>query len=184
MIVVMCKGSVIPLLSDQPLEKDECTVEEVAWHLANLNRYTGGAGGYSVAQHCCLVSQLGSGSQFAKLIHDAHESIIGDVATPVKAALDHLGNGAWAKIEIMAAKRIRRKYGMPVHLPKEVHECDLLARQIEVASLFTPEVQRRFRTQGLDPIYGHKHQIEDIWDADKAFRTYMDFHIRLSGGLI
>jgi hypothetical protein len=74
------------------------TIEEVAHSLARINRFSGHTRtprGYSVAQHSCLVSEhLPPDLQFEGLMHDAHESIIGDISSPVKWALEHLGGGA------------------------------------------------------------------------------------------
>ena len=65
---------------------------EIAFALAHLNRFTGHAGPYSVAQHCVEGCEylLGLGERAAAwhfLLHDAHEAYLGDMATPLIAAL-------------------------------------------------------------------------------------------------
>ena len=66
---------------------------DVAESLARLPRFIGHvrAGPYSVAQHSVIGADLlareDEGLAAAFLLHDAHEAYLGDVATPVQAAL-------------------------------------------------------------------------------------------------
>ena len=62
--------------------------------LARIARFTGHvrSGVYSVAQHCCLGSDLflrrdDAEAARAFLLHDAHEAYLGDIATPIAQAL-------------------------------------------------------------------------------------------------
>ena len=85
-------------------------IEVVAHALAQINRFTGHASRpYSVAEHSLLVCDivastgLGCHAQMAALLHDAHEAITGDVATPVKWAL----GTAWLMFENEHAAAVR-----------------------------------------------------------------------------
>lgn len=68
---------------------------DIAEALARLPRFTGHvrSGPYSVAQHCCLAADAAleetRDARIAAyvLLHDAHEAYIGDIATPVAAAM-------------------------------------------------------------------------------------------------
>lgn len=64
---------------------------EIGHSLSQINRFTGHATRpYSVAEHSLLVLSLARNEyasdelQFAALMHDAHECIVGDMATPHK----------------------------------------------------------------------------------------------------
>lgn len=72
----------------------EVTLTDLATGLARIPRFLGATRGdhaYSVAQHSVLVAQLLQHAPLplrrAALLHDAHEAILGDIATPVKRAL-------------------------------------------------------------------------------------------------
>lgn len=69
-------------------------IEDIAWHLAFINRFCGATlRPISVAEHSLLVAEIlerDAGVRDpmllrAALLHDAHEAYTGDVATPVKA---------------------------------------------------------------------------------------------------
>lgn len=63
-------------------------IDVLAEALSYINRFTGHVGAYSVAQHCCYVSDvLPSELQLSGLLHDVHEAYIGDISSPVKSAL-------------------------------------------------------------------------------------------------
>lgn len=78
---------------------------DVAIALARMPRFTGHLAEdvphYSVAQHCCLVSdRLPLDLRLAGLLHDAHEFVLGDRAAPLKRALEALGGAdAWDVLE-------------------------------------------------------------------------------------
>lgn len=123
------------------------TLSEIAHSLAQINRFTGHARRpYSVAEHSLLVlgiaSHLGAAPdvQFAALMHDAHECITGDVASPIKHEL----GAAWARFEEQQQNLLLAHYGL-----HEVHQrhrsflrhCDLVALATERRDLmpFDPE---------------------------------------------
>lgn len=88
-------------------------IEVIAHSLAQINRFTGHAARpYSVAEHSLLVCDIvaanghSAAAQLAALMHDAHESLCGDMASPVKWALD----AAWLALENPLALLVCKDY--------------------------------------------------------------------------
>lgn len=78
------------------------SLAEMAHALAHINRYTGHAcRPYSVAEHSLLCADIAHAmgatklQELCALMHDAHECITGDVASPIKQVL----GSAWALFE-------------------------------------------------------------------------------------
>lgn len=153
--------------------KIKIPIEDVAWSLANINRFNGHVGRYSVAQHSCLVSDILGGS-FCGLMHDGPESITGDIQTPVKNALNLIGNGIWREFENGITKRFCYHWGVTFPYPQQVHEADALALRIEVACLMRPEAKAAFMKAGIEPLYGSEHTIHEVWSEDRAFTEFME----------
>jgi hypothetical protein len=147
-------------------------IADVAYSLSNVNSFNGHLGQYSTAQHSCLVSDLLGGS-YCGLMHDGHEAICGDVSTPVKNALNLLGNGVWREFENAIAKRFCHYWGVTFPFPEEVHKADHLSRRIEVASLASNEMKTSLRKLGLEPLY-NEWMIQEVWTPDRAFNEFMD----------
>ena len=91
------------------------SIEVIAHSLAQINRFTGHAvRPYSVAEHSVLVCDivagmgLGPAAQRAALMHDAHECLCGDVASPIKWAL----GTAWMAFENPLALLMRKHFGL------------------------------------------------------------------------
>jgi hypothetical protein len=81
-------GKKIFLMSPTPSQWD---IPDIAWHLAGLNRYTGGSR-FSVAQHCVVASRMAAEHYpdnallpARMLIHDVAEAVYGDMSAPLKA---------------------------------------------------------------------------------------------------
>ena len=126
------------------------SLPEIGHSLAQINRYTGHAiRPYSVAEHSLLVLTFAREDfaptvvQFAALMHDAHECIVGDVASPIKAELGPV----WAAFEWTHQRHLLEQYGLLEVYTRHKHQIkrwDLMALATERAQLtrFDPEVNR------------------------------------------
>lgn len=105
-------------------KQDAICIEDIAYHLANINRYTGAGHQYlSVAQHCVLVSELVP-RKYALwgLLHDASEAYMNDLNKAVKSQRELLPYKAIENIVIAA---IVKKFGLyPLIEPKAVKKVD------------------------------------------------------------
>lgn len=120
----MLSGRRLDLLDPTPLDIE---IEDIAHGLSFVARWNGQTRGdwpYSVAEHALLVETLFSRMQpeapakwqLAALLHDAPEYVIGDMISPVKAAV---GPGYGALDERLTAA-IHLRFGLPTVLPADV----------------------------------------------------------------
>ena len=120
----MLSGRRLDLLDPTPVDIE---IEDIAHGLAFVARWNGQTRGdfaYSVAEHSILVEQIFTLQnpdapvkwRLAALLHDAPEYVIGDMISPVKAAVGP-DYGALDD-RLMAAIHIR--FGLPASLPKTV----------------------------------------------------------------
>jgi len=85
--IITYTGKAFDLLNPKP---EMVCIEDIAHSLAYQCRYTGHTREfYSIAQHCVLMAMNSDlpGDPMAKLMHDADEAYIGDIARPWKALL-------------------------------------------------------------------------------------------------
>ncbi|MDH4449912.1 MAG: HD domain-containing protein [Rhodoferax sp.] len=114
---------------------------EISHSLAQINRFTGHCKRpYSVAEHSLLVSDLaqqdGAPTRvvLAALLHDAHECIVGDVASPLKAELGEV----WQALEAREQTRLQEQFGIATVsqlYAKQIKHWDLVALATERADL-------------------------------------------------
>lgn len=127
----MLSGRRLDLLDPTPVDIE---VEDIAHGLAFVARWNGQTRGdwpYSVAEHSLLVEEIFTRAnpgiaprwRLAALLHDAPEYVIGDMISPVKAAV---GPGYGALDERLTAA-VHLRFGLPAVLPGEVK------RQIKAA---------------------------------------------------
>ncbi len=127
----MLSGRRLDLLDPTPVDIE---IEDIAHGLAFVARWNGQTAGeyaYSVAEHSLLVERLFTRLvpkapakwRMAALLHDAPEYVIGDMISPVKAAV----GPSYGELDgrLMAAIHIR--FGLPATLP------DTVKRQIKRA---------------------------------------------------
>lgn len=122
----MLSGRRLDLLDPTPVDIE---IEDIAHGLAFVARWNGQTNGdyaYSVAEHSLLVETLFARLnpksppkwKLAALLHDAPEYVIGDMISPVKAAV---GPGYGALDERLTAA-IHIRFGLPAAIPKTVKQ--------------------------------------------------------------
>lgn len=120
----MLSGRRLDLLDPSPLDVE---IEDIAHGLAFVARWNGQTHGqhpYSVAEHSLLVEELYGRLvprpeprwRLAALLHDAPEYVIGDMISPVKAAV---GPG-YAALDTRLAQAVHVRFGLPASLPASV----------------------------------------------------------------
>ena len=156
----MLSGRRLDLLDPTPVDIE---IEDIAHGLAFVARWNGQTMGdwpYSVAEHSLLVEEIYTRLtprpeprwQLAALLHDAPEYVIGDMISPVKAAV---GPGYGALDERLTAA-IHIRFGLPARLPvavkRKIKAADKVSAWLEATEIagFTPIEADRFFGK-LDP---------------------------------
>jgi hypothetical protein len=138
------------------------SLREIAHSLAQINRYTGHASRpMSVAEHSLLVADTARAIhganpavQLAALMHDAHECLTGDVATPIKQVL----GDTWRAFErsqqalVLLSFRLDQVFEDNEALIKN---CDLIALATERRDLMPFDINKHDPWPSLDTIGRH-----------------------------
>ncbi len=120
----MLSGRRLDLLDPTPVDIE---IEDIAHGLAFVARWNGQTRGdyaYSVAEHSLLVEALFARMyspapakwRLAALLHDAPEYVIGDMISPVKAAV----GPDYGKLDDRLAAAIHIRFGLPAETPKRI----------------------------------------------------------------
>lgn len=150
----MLSGRRLDLLDPTPMDIE---IEDIAHGLAFVARWNGQTFGdfpYSVAEHSVLVEQLFTAAnpsapikwQLAALLHDAPEYVIGDMISPVKAAV---GRG-YAELDDRLTAAIHIRFGLPAAIPAkikaQIKKADKISAWLEATQIagFSIEESNRF----------------------------------------
>jgi len=150
----MLSGRRLDLLDPTPMDVE---IEDIAHGLAFVARWNGqtlGDFAYSVAEHSLLVETLFGRIapkappkwRLAALLHDAPEYVIGDMISPVKAAI---GPGYGALDERLEAA-VHIRFGLPAKIPvaikKQIKRADRISAWMEATQIagFTQAEATRF----------------------------------------
>jgi len=183
--IVTYTGKVFDLLNPQP---ETVCIEDIAHALANLCRYTGHVREfYSVAQHCILMADANlPGDSLQKLLHDAAEAYIGDMATPWKQLLrvfesrncctKDSGFPMWVnEYEQKIQDVIGIALGVDLSYSVEVKEADNRMFSTEIRDLMPPSVEFMNWTGNSAPL--------DFtivpWDSDYSETAFLNNYWRL-----
>ncbi|ANB33230.1 HD domain-containing protein [Rhodovulum sulfidophilum] len=150
----MLSGRRLDLLDPTPVDIE---IEDIAHGLAFVARWNGQTRGdypYSVAEHSLLVEEIFCRIQpeapvrwrLAALLHDAPEYVIGDMISPVKAAV----GPSYGELDKRLASAIHIRFGLPAAVPKTVKarikRADSLSAWLEATQIagFAPAEANRF----------------------------------------
>jgi uncharacterized protein len=187
----MLSGRRLDLLDPTPVDIE---IEDIAHGLAFVARWNGQTKGdwpYSVAEHSLLVEEIFGRSnalaetrwRLAALLHDAPEYVIGDMISPVKAAV---GPGYGALDERLTAA-VHLRFGLPAVLPlaikKAIKQADKVSAWLEAVQIagFTMAEADRFFGRPED---GTLRGLEIRLRAPLVVRAdYVARHLELLGGI-
>ena len=151
----MLSGRRLDLLDPTPVDIE---IEDIAHGLAFVARWNGQTRGdwlYSVAEHSLLVERIFALQQpdapvkwrLAALLHDAPEYVIGDMISPVKAAV----GPAYGELDDRLQAAIHIRFGLPAQVPprvkKQIKAADKVSAWLEatqIAGFTTAEADRFF----------------------------------------
>ena len=150
----MLSGRRLDLLDPTPMDIE---VEDIAHGLAFVARWNGQTKGdyaYSVAEHSLLVTDIFTAQnpnapvkwQLAALLHDAPEYVIGDMISPVKAAI----GPSYGELDDRLTAAIHIRFGLPAQIPvtikKQIKAADKISAWLEAVQIagFTAAEADRF----------------------------------------
>jgi len=151
----MLSGRRLDLLDPTPVDIEVADIAHGLAFVARWNGQTKGDHAYSVAEHSLLVTDLFCRMQpsapvkwqLAALLHDAPEYVIGDMFSPVKAAV---GPGYEGLDERLTAA-IHIRFGLPAKIPqtikKQIKKADKVSAWMEatqIAGFTTAEADKFF----------------------------------------
>ena len=120
----MLSGRRLDLLDPTPVDIEIADIAHGLAFVARWNGQTHGDWAYSVAEHSLLVEQIFTRLdaaapprwRLAALLHDAPEYVIGDMISPVKAALGR----EYGEMDARLTVAVHRRFGLPAQLPPPV----------------------------------------------------------------
>jgi uncharacterized protein len=150
----MLSGRRLDLLDPTPVDIE---LQDIAHGLAFVARWNGQTQGdwpYSVAEHSLLVEDLFARLdptaparwRLAALLHDGPEYVIGDMISPVKAAV---GTG-YGDLDARLTAAIHIRFGLPAQLPARIKalikRADRISAWLEATQIagFSPAESDRF----------------------------------------
>jgi 5'-deoxynucleotidase YfbR-like HD superfamily hydrolase len=176
----MLSGRRLDLLDPTPVDIE---IEDIAHGLAFVARWNGQTKGdfaYSVAEHSLLVEEIFGRMvpdapakwRLAALLHDAPEYVIGDMISPVKAAV---GPG-YSDLDERLSGAIHIRFGLPATIPqivkKKIKKADKISAWLEAVQLagFTlDEASKYFGVPDDDLARGLRLRLRPPVEVRKAF---------------
>jgi hypothetical protein len=139
----MLSGRRLDLLDPTPMDIE---IEDIAHGLAFVARWNGQTFGdwpYSVAEHSLLVEALYGRMnpsaphrwRLAALLHDAPEYVIGDMISPVKAAV----GPSYGELDARLQAAVHIRFGLPTQVPvavkKAIKKADRVSAWLEATQI-------------------------------------------------
>ena len=139
----MLSGRRLDLLDPTPVDIE---IQDIAHGLSFVARWNGQTNGdfpYSVAEHSLLVERIfselnpnsNSEARLTALLHDAPEYVLGDLISPVKAAVGY----GYENLDHKLTAAIHRRFGLPAkvspQLKKKIKKADKVSAWLEAMEI-------------------------------------------------
>ncbi|SEL04311.1 HD domain-containing protein [Pacificibacter marinus] len=178
----MLSGRRLDLLDPTPMDIE---IEDIAHGLAFVARWNGQTRGdwaYSVAEHSVLVEQIFRSLypsepikwQLAALLHDAPEYVIGDMISPVKAAI----GPDYSELDDRLTAAIHIRFGLPAKIPqavkRKIKKADKVSAWLEatqIAGFSETESTKLFGKQNEALVQNLRIHLRPPVHARNAFTT-------------
>lgn len=176
----MLSGRRLDLLDPTPMDIE---IEDIAHGLAFVARWNGQTRGdwaYSVAEHSVLVEQIFRQLypsepikwQLATLLHDAPEYVIGDMISPVKAAI----GPDYGDLDDRLTAAIHIRFGLPAKIPvaikRKIKKADKVSAWLEatqIAGFSESESNKLFGKQDASLVQNLRIHLRPPVHARNAF---------------
>ncbi len=176
----MLSGRRLDLLDPTPMDIE---IEDIAHGLAFVARWNGQTRGdyaYSVAEHSILVEEIYRRLypndpvkwQLAALLHDAPEYVIGDMISPVKAAI----GPDYGELDDRLTAAIHIRFGLPAKIPvtikKKIKKADKVSAWLEatqIAGFSVEESNKLFGKMNPDLVGDLNLHLRPPVETRKAF---------------
>jgi 5'-deoxynucleotidase YfbR-like HD superfamily hydrolase len=163
----MLSGRRLDLLDPSPLDVE---VEDIAHGLARLARWNGQTSGdfpFSVAQHSLLVEDLLVALypqaprtwRLVALLHDSPEYVVGDLISPLKAAIGF----DYKTVEKRLLEVVHIRFGLPPAPPATV--VNLVKQADRIAAYYEATVLAGFAKDEAKELFGDPAPLHASFDA-------------------
>lgn len=181
----MLSGRRLDLLDPTPMDVEIADIAHGLAFVARWNGQTHGNWPYSVAEHALLVEDLFAALhpgvaprwRLAALLHDAPEYVIGDMISPVKAAI---GPG-YEALDRRLAAAIHIRFGLPGTLPvtvkrtiKRADRVSAWLEAVQIAGFSQDEADRLFGSPDPRLVAGRDLQLRPPALVRDAFMARFD----------
>ena len=187
----MLSGRRLDLLDPTPVDIE---IEDIAHGLAFVARWNGQTRGdfaYCVAEHSLLVERIFNTLEpsipvkwlLAALLHDAPEYVIGDLISPVKAAVGY----GYETLDDRLSRAIHIRFGLPAKIPikvkRQIKKADKISAWLEATQIagFTKDEADKFFGR-YDPQFLSEFPI-DLRPPLVVRKAYIDRYQALSEAL-
>ncbi|WJS84965.1 HD family hydrolase [Paracoccus sp. TOH] len=176
----MLSGRRLDLLDPTPMDIEIADIAHGLAFVARWNGQTRGDWAYTVAEHSLLVEQIHARAdpdceprwRLAALLHDAPEYVIGDMISPVKAAI----GSEYGEMDARLAAAIHRRFGLPAQLPvavrRAIKRADRISawlEAIQIAGFSRAEADRLFPAPEPELLQGLEIRLRPPLETRNAY---------------
>lgn len=157
----------------QPREED-ILIQDIAFALSNICRFGGHVQFYSVAEHCCHVSDAcPPANKLEGLLHDVTEAYMGDMVRPLKQQMPE-----YKLAEDKLWKVVASRFNLPENLSPIIKDIDSQAMLAERNHLMLdgPNTRRWYWDAIMQPLNCRIR----CWSPEIARREFMNRYLTLT----